>query len=187
MPEVTITYGLHSWEALAPCTVTAGWSQHWAEGLDELWVLRLSNSETVWPWPWLAAPAISHQPHENIFIGGGPPPFCKESPSSTLLHFLLSVYPVATSSSSSASLCCPALLPCRPLSTHFLNRHTCTPSRPCGKGLGGASGRINFLFWPSKQLLPDVAMREWGKRAKREEKAKRRWQTRTNTHHWFHC
>lgn len=71
-PEVTLTSNraelwgfslLHTSQSLK----LVGWMNY---------VSRLSDSETVWPRPWLAAPAISHEPNKNVFSIGGAARLC---------------------------------------------------------------------------------------------------------------
>lgn len=193
-PEVTLTSNraelwgfslLHTSQSLK----LVGWMNY---------ASRLSDSETVWPRPWLAAPAISHEPNKNVFSIGGAARLCclkKEKkkkergrggapflyPDSPPQSHLLPL----TSFNSSP--------PCSHLSTHFnTHAHTKPPSGPCGRGQGG-SGRINFLPWPSTKLLPGTAVtggkekKKEKKRRRNEQKVRWRYQTRRNTYHWFHC
>lgn len=164
-PEVTLTSNraelwgfslLHTSQSLK----LVGWMNY---------VSRLSDSETVWPRPWLAAPAISHEPNKNVFSIGGAARLCclkkgKKKrkgggghPSSTLTALPNPIFFL--------------LLPLTHLhlSTHFnTHAHTKPPSGPCGRGQGG-SGRINFLPWPSTKLLPGTAV-TGGKEKKKKKK-----------------
>lgn len=146
----------------------ASWSQRWAGRPDELCVSRLSDSETVWPRPRLAAPAISHWPNENIFIGGQHGPSVLHF--STLPYFLLSTAPPPPPRSHSslfffflplASMSCSLKGTCQ--HTYF-NTDTHTHTQWTMLKRAGSSERINFLFWPSTtRLLPDVAVRGGGR------------------------
>lgn len=167
----------------------ASWSQRWAGRPDELCVSRLSDSETVWPRPRLAAPAISHWPNENIFIGGQHGPSVLHF--STLPYFLLSTAPPPPPRSHSslfffflplASMSCSLKGTCQ--HTYF---NTDTHTHPVDHVEEGREFRENKLpFLTFNNTTPPRRCREGG-RQRREGKARWRCQTRTNTHRWFRC
>lgn len=118
----------------------ASWSQRWARRPDELCVSRLSDSETVRPRPWLAAPAISHWPNENIFIGG------QHGPSVLYFAVLPSLNCIP---STSLFPLFPLLLP--PTRFHVLLSALQAPVNTLSSQRNmlkraGSSERINFLF-----------------------------------------
>lgn len=141
----------------------------------------------MWPRPWLAAPAISHEPNKNVFSIGGAARLCclkKEKKKKTLtalpnpIFFLLlpltHLLPVAT---------------CQ----HTLT-HTHTQNHPVdhveeGRGVQEESTSFPDLQRNSSQALlwQGERKKKRKKRRRNEQKARWRYQTRRNTYHWFHC
>lgn len=187
-PEVTLTSNraelwgfslLHTSQSLK----LVGWMNY---------VSRLSDSETVWPRPWLAAPAISHEPNKNVFSIGGAARLCclkKEKkkkrkggggghPSSTLtalpnpIFFLLlpltHLLPVAT---------------CQHTRTHKTTQWT------MWKRAGGFRKNklpsLTFNETPPRHCCDRGERKK--KRRRNEQKVRWKYQTRRNTYHWFHC
>lgn len=159
-PEVTLTYRAQRplspalWQEDDHSTGLSGWMNS---------VLCLSDSKT----PTLTGSTCHQSPAKwKHFYGGG---LCR-APPSTSVHFRLSVKPVPTSSSSSASLPCPALPPHRLLSTRFLNTDThADPADHVEEGSGGfRKNKLPFLTFNTTP--PRCCFSKGGRRRKEKRK-----------------